>query len=210
VRGEILSIDSDGAGQVSGNDGLRYPFAAHDVRGFSVQVGQRVDFVDVDGRATDLFLLSAGTAPAEAGFHMRGERPEPAASPWGYFVRCMKKYVDGHGRASPAEYWWFMFFRFAIMIGLAAPGLLIGIAMGGSVETEFGVLELSLLLAGLFYIATILPNFVGLIRRLHDGGFSGWLVLLNIIPYLGMFVLFILSVLPSQLRRNEHGPIPLR
>jgi uncharacterized membrane protein YhaH (DUF805 family) len=47
-----------------------------------------------------------------------------------------------------------------------------------------------------------------MIRRLHDIGLSGWLILLWLIPYLGALFLFVCALIPSQAQVNKHGPIP--
>ncbi len=208
MQGEVLTVGPDGDGVVGSDDDAHYAFHTRDVRAFIVQVGDRIAF-EVDGdRAVDITLLSASPIPLGAPLHSRLERPEPATSPWGYFMRCLNKYVDGNGRASPAEYWCFVLFRVLIVGVPALVGGIISIAAdpyGGAPVNLGGVL---LVLAGLLYLVTILPNFCALIRRLHDVGLTGWLVLLNVIPYVGGFALLIMSVLPTQAARNAHGPVP--
>ena len=53
-------------------------------------------------------------------------------------------------------------------------------------------------LAGLFYIAVLIPNIAVGIRRLHDIGRSGWWLLLSLIPVLGWIALLILMVQPGR------------
>ena len=44
------------------------------------------------------------------------------------------------------------------------------------------------------------------IRRLHDGGFSGWWVAAALlVPYIGVFIVLIMSLLPSQPHPNKYG-----
>lgn len=208
MQGEVLTVGPDGDGVVRADDDARYAFHTREVRAFIVQVGDRIGFEADGDRAVDITLLSASPIPLGAPLHARLERPEPTTSPWGYFKRCMSKYVDGNGRASPAEYWWFVLFR-VLLVGVPAfIGMVVSIAADpyGGAPVNFG--GALLVLAGLIYLVTILPNFCALIRRLHDVGLTGWLVLLNIIPYVGAFALFIMSVLPSQGAKNAHGPVP--
>ncbi|MFN4091356.1 MAG: DUF805 domain-containing protein [Brevundimonas sp.] len=203
-----MTVSPDGDGVVRADDDARYAFHTRDVRAFIVQVGDRIGF-EVDGdRAVDITLLSASPIPLGAPLHARLERPEPTTSPWGYFKRCMSKYVDGNGRASPAEYWWFVLFR-VLLVGVPLlVGGIISIAVDPSGEAPVNIGGVLLVLGGLVYLVTILPNFCALIRRLHDVGLTGWLVLLNIIPYVGGFALLIMSVLPTQQAKNAHGPVP--
>ncbi len=208
MRGEVIEISGDGDALVSGDDGVRYAFSNRDVREFIVERGDRIDFVPVDGVATQIVLLSSGPARTS---HRFGDSARPDAgetSPWGYFVRCMKKYVDGYGRARRREYWYFVLFR---VIAVGVPLLLGGIA--SAIESGVGgdpspVAIGFMVLGGLAYVGTMIPNLCAMIRRFHDVGLSGWLVLLNAIPYLGSLITFIICVLPSEARPNTHGPIP--
>lgn len=208
MRGEVIDVSGDGNALVSGDDGARYAFSTRDVRGFIVQRGDRIDFVPVDGVATDVVLLSASPPRSS---HSLGDSARPDAgptSPWGYFLRCMKKYVDGHGRARRSEYWYFVLFR-VLIVGV--PILLGGIISRIWNETGEDPSPVGLgfmILGGAAYIATILPNLCAMIRRFHDVGLTGWLVLLNAIPYLGGLVTFIICLLPSEARSNTHGPVP--
>ena len=208
MRGEVLEVSGDGDALVSGDDGVRYAFATRDVRGFIVQRGDRIDFVPVDGVATEVVLLSSG--PVRSNLPL-GDSARPDAgetSPWGYFVRCMNKYVDGYGRARRREYWYFVLFR-ALIVGV--PVLIGGIISGIWAEPYGDPSPVGvgfMILGGAAYLGTILPNLCAMIRRFHDVGLSGWLVLLNAIPYLGSLITFIICVLPSEARPNTHGPVP--
>ncbi len=47
------------------------------------------------------------------------------------------------------------------------------------------------------------------IRRFHDIGQSGWLILLSLIPFISFVVLICLLVIPSDEGANEYGnPVP--
>lgn len=206
MRGEVLEIGPDGAGLISGDDGSRYSFHNREVTRFTARSGDRIDFVPLDGVATEILLLSS--APAVAPWDYAGSRKaEPdAGSPWRYFLRCMSKYADGEGRAAPREYWWFFFFRYLLIIAPALPGIIIaGVAPESDVAGTITVLLI--LIAALVYIATILPNLAGAIRRLHDIGVTGWAVMLNILPFGGLIV-FIMLIMPSNPHRNSYGPVP--
>ncbi|MBU3972567.1 MAG: DUF805 domain-containing protein [Alphaproteobacteria bacterium] len=208
VRGEVIDVSGDGDALVSGDDGVRYAFATRDVRGFIVQRGDRIDFVPVDGIATEVVLLSSGPAVSAAGTGYSARPDAGETSPWGYFVRCMKKYVDGYGRARRSEYWYFVLFRVLLVGGTVFLGAIVsGLTTdGGEDVSPAGMIFM--VLGGLTYVGTIIPNLCAMIRRFHDVGLSGWLVLLNAIPYLGSLVTFIICVLPSEARPNTHGPVP--
>lgn len=212
MRGEILEITGEGAGLVSGDDGQRYRFAARDVTGFLPHRGDRIDFVGVDGVATEIVLLSSGPVPLREAFGYRTSKDTGPTTPWGYFVRCMRKYVDGHGRATRSEYWWFILFR-TLLVG---PAYLVGMGLGmsndgGTFTSAPAFIGFFLAAAGgIIFLGTILPMLVVTFRRLHDVGQSGWLILLNLIPYVGGLVILVFTLLPSQEQSNEYGPNPLQ
>lgn len=207
MRGEILQFDSGaGDGLISGDDGQRYAFTHRQLlRPSTLHAGLGVDFLPQDGLATEIVVLERPT-PARITPVRQGSAE---LSPWGYFMKCLRLYVDGNGRARRSEYWWFIFFQALIIAAPIFVGAIIAATEPTGVEgpaTTIG--GLIILLAGVIYLGFILPGLCVLIRRLHDVGLSGWLVLLGLIPYLGGLVLFILTLLPSQKHRNEHGPVP--
>lgn len=101
---------------------------------------------------------------------------------------CFSKYADFNGRAARPEFWWFALFLFVanVIIGLIDSNLL----------------------AGLFFLATILPALAVSVRRLHDIGKSGWWVLLHLIPVIGFLVLLYFYIQPTEPGANEYGPPP--
>ena len=63
-------------------------------------------------------------------------------------------------------------------------------------------------LCGLFLLATALP-WLGLnVRRLHDLGLTGWLVLLFLVPTFGSLIMLVFALFPTQSRENQWGPVP--
>ena len=73
MRGEIISVDGlSGDGLITGQDGVRYAFAASSARAI-VRAGDQVDFVGTDGVATH--VVAASTATPSDG------TPGPVVSP---------------------------------------------------------------------------------------------------------------------------------
>lgn len=118
-----------------------------------------------------------------------------------------KKYVSFQGRSTRAEYWlWTLFsvlvyipFYFIYLIGLisystdpysASP---VGMIIGAVLTVLVGL--------GLF-----LPSLSVLVRRLHDLGYSGGFYFLSWIPFVGSIILFVFTVMPSQIGANRFGP----
>ncbi|MCD4851932.1 DUF805 domain-containing protein [Arthrobacter sp. AK01] len=116
--------------------------------------------------------------------------------------RFFKKYADFTGRASRSEYWWWTLVSvivssvFNILAGVVgAAGATVSdsgtVVLGGGAYVFYALL-------GIWGLATIVPSIALLIRRLHDGNFSGLLALLILIPGLGALAVFVLALLPSN------------
>lgn len=90
---------------------------------------------------------------------------------------CFSKYVDFNGVASRSEFWWFILF-----------GFIVGVVLGA----------VSVTVANLFALAILLPQLAVGARRLHDTGRSGWWQLLVLIPIIGIIVLIVFWVQPSN------------
>jgi uncharacterized membrane protein YhaH (DUF805 family) len=111
----------------------------------------------------------------------------------------MNKYATFDGRARRSEYWYFMLFYFLAVVALA---IVDGIAGTFNEEAGMG------LFSGLLVVALILPSLAVTVRRLHDTDRSGWWVLINFIPFIGVLVLFVFAALDSQPGANRFGPNP--
>jgi uncharacterized membrane protein YhaH (DUF805 family) len=90
---------------------------------------------------------------------------------------CLTKYVDGKGRASRSEYWYFALFTF-----------LVDVVTGGVAA-----------------ILLLLPSITVSVRRLHDIGKSGWALLWILLPVIGWIVLIVYAVRPGEPHTNSYG-----
>ena len=96
------------------------------------------------------------------------------------------------GRASLSAYWWWALGVFGIAVVLGIFSVAIG----------------SLALTVLIYLVMIAIGLSGLslaVRRLHDTDKSGWLLLLDLIPFFGPIIVLILMVLPGTPNQNRFG-----
>lgn len=107
--------------------------------------------------------------------------------------RCFKKYFDFSGRASRAEYWYFVLFNILISI----PFAILIIATGG----ENSSIER---LADIVNLALFIPNTAVATRRLHDTGRSGWWQLIAFTG-IGIFVLLYWYIKEGDNDANEYG-----
>ena len=117
-----------------------------------------------------------------------------------------KKFFTISGRASRAEYWWF------VLLGWISWGVLgIGAALAQTEVEVIGILLAAL--GGLALLLMIIPLFCVCVRRLHDTGHSGWNILWGLIPipilnFIGEIYLLILLCKKSESGENEYGLPP--
>ncbi|MFY1665357.1 DUF805 domain-containing protein [Pseudomonas sp. Pseu.R1] len=76
----------------------------------------------------------------------------------------------------------------------------------------FGIMSLSLVAGGLLgavlLVALIVVSIQMGAQRLHDAGWSAWLLLLNLVPFVGSFFPFLMMVIPGNSGPNRYGPPP--
>lgn len=116
-----------------------------------------------------------------------------------WFIKSLKQYADFKGRARRKEYW--MFILFGVIIGVVLT--LIEIMTGTfNYFVNFGPLS------ALFSLVIFIPNLAVSVRRLHDIGKSGWMILIILIPIIGAIWLFILMIRDSEPGQNKYGENP--
>jgi uncharacterized membrane protein YhaH (DUF805 family) len=119
--------------------------------------------------------------------------PFPAA-----VKRFFKKYATFSGRASRSEYWWWTLVSVVVSIIL---NIIVG---AGSTTTSTGATApgpgatFGFILIAIWGLATIIPSLALSVRRLHDGNFSGWLLLLGLVPFLGTLAVLVFMILPPN------------
>ncbi len=118
-----------------------------------------------------------------------------------------RRYADFQGRSRRSEYWMFRLFAVgalalaAVLMSVLSPGF-----SDDSDITLVGALVAGIL--GIGIIASMIPAIALSVRRLHDIDRTGWWLLIAIIPYLGSFALFILSLLDGTAGPNRFGEDP--
>ena len=105
--------------------------------------------------------------------------------------RIFQKYARFDGRASRGEYWWWVLANFLIVIVLEI--VLFGLA---SASSTLGVLVGIVLFA--YALGVLVPSIAVGVRRLHDAGYSGLLLLLGLIPFVGGIIVIVLMCMPSK------------
>lgn len=108
--------------------------------------------------------------------------------------RGYKNYLKFSGRATRAEFWWFQLFYYVVILG--------GILLGGVIHDSVMFLIL------VFAVLSIIPDLSLSVRRLHDCGNSGWLILVGLVPLVGELIMLVLYCRQRQQHRNTYGPDP--
>ena len=109
-----------------------------------------------------------------------------------YLKVVRDNYANFNGRASRQEYW--MFFLFNMIFAI--------VMMGIDIILGLGFLNI------IYSLVVMIPGIAVGIRRLHDIGKSGWMVLIVLIPCIGAFWLLYLMFQDSSPLDNEYGLSP--
>lgn len=102
-----------------------------------------------------------------------------------------RKYICFSGRAGRAEYWMWV-------ISVSILSSILGLLPG----------KLGCLLSNILLVAIALPTLGAAVRRMHDTGRSGWVILLNIIPIIGNLIFLYFAIQPGSRGANTYGEEP--
>ncbi|WP_151813863.1 DUF805 domain-containing protein [Acinetobacter ursingii] len=216
MKGKILDFSiQTNTGIISADDGKRYNFAGTEWKEHVMPArGNRVDFdVNEQGQATGVYLdMATAPTPTKATTQGNPLNLSPAAqenlnkakdvlNQWEQgesnyhqaIVTCFKKYAVFSGRARRSEFWFFQLFCLLATLIFAYAG---------------SKSELMDMLGILFFFATLLPIIAVTVRRLHDVGRSGWLVLVTIIPVVGVLLVLFWATQEGNPDHNQYGPSP--
>jgi outer membrane protein assembly factor BamB/uncharacterized membrane protein YhaH (DUF805 family) len=114
-----------------------------------------------------------------------------------WYEEVLNKYAVFDGRARRKEYWFFFLFNAIIGLVLAVIDARTGLNFNG-----VGVL------GGVYSLAVLIPGLAVTVRRLHDTGKSGWLILIALIPIIGVIILLVWMFADSEPGMNQYGPNP--
>lgn len=109
------------------------------------------------------------------------------------FARFWRKYFVFSGRASRAEYWWWLLF--SLIVGFVLSAFTHGKHPDGGPS---GLAELFNGIVYLWGLATVIPGLALFWRRLHDSNHSGWWILIGLIPLVGEIILLVFLVSGPQ------------
>src|SRR5262245_64635066 len=112
----------------------------------------------------------------------------------------LSKYATFGGRASRAEFWrWVVVFVLLTIVSRIIDGAL----FASSIKEAFYVRDADQPVTSILILAFLLPNMALAVRRLHDLGRSGWLLLLMLVPRIGPLGLLLGYAQPAEAGRNQ-------
>lgn len=104
---------------------------------------------------------------------------------------AFSKYATFKGRASRSEFWYYALYYFSLL----------ALLFFGATDST-GLVSLIGLIA---ILASVIPFFSVMVRRLHDTGKSGWWYWISVIPFGGIVVIVFLSQ-EGESKDNDYGP----
>lgn len=109
------------------------------------------------------------------------------------YKEYLRNYTNFSGTATRKEFWlvWLCNFILSMIIGLFF--MILGVIL-----RSFVLVILQFLVFGVVGLALLLPSIAITMRRLHDAGFSGWFILVSLIPVIGGLALMALCLVPSR------------
>ncbi|MBP6313821.1 MAG: DUF805 domain-containing protein [Flavobacteriales bacterium] len=117
-----------------------------------------------------------------------------------WFLKALKQYADFSTRARRKEYWMFVLFNILVTVVAMILDNVLGLTM--SPEIPYGPFY------GLVALALLVPGLAVSVRRLHDVGKSGWMLLVGLIPIIGAIWLIVLALRDGAPGVNKWGPNP--
>jgi len=95
------------------------------------------------------------------------------------------------------------YLAWSLVIMFAATGLFGVAAIMTAISSTMGLICMGLIGIGMLVVSVQIG-----VQRLHDFGWSGWLILLNLVPVLGSLFPFVMLLMPGSREVNRYGSPP--
>jgi len=128
----------------------------------------------------------------------------------GFVAAVAKSYaniLNFSGRASRAEYWWFVLYQFLAIFGLTFGMMMYAMGLEPNEAEALAAQSVGVWMI-VYTVAFWLPALSSLIRRLHDTDHSGWWYFIVMVPIVGVFILLFFLLMSSSPGRNRFGTHP--
>ena len=121
------------------------------------------------------------------------------------YKKFWKGYVDFKGRSTRSDYWLNVLAQCLVYLLFSFLLILIMI-LGGDSSTytsdpysfQMILVYIVVLGIGVYALASLVSSIAIIVRRLRDAGYHWALIFLSLIPYLGGFIIFILTLQPTK------------
>ncbi|OTA20286.1 membrane protein [Xenorhabdus beddingii] len=113
-----------------------------------------------------------------------------------WYLNVLKNYTCFRGRARRKEFWYFVLFQILAVLIISFLERLFAVA---NPEVYMGWFS------AIYLLLTFLPALAVTARRLHDINYSGWWLLLHLIPFVGNVILLALAALKGQVGNNKYS-----
>ena len=114
-------------------------------------------------------------------------------------------YATFSGRASRSEYWW-SYLGTAIISMIAQIVAFAGAA--ALLDVNKSLAGAILIVLAVVILGIIIPALAVSVRRMHDTGRSGWMLLLVFIPCIGIILVIVWFLDAGQPHVNAYGSVP--
>ena len=109
---------------------------------------------------------------------------------------CLSKYTIFSGRAKRSEYWyWRLFELFLALLAFRLDMIFFSNSETGSISL-------------FVFFFTCIPGIAVSVRRLHDINKTGFAVLVQLIPIIGIIIFIVWAVTEGDKKKNYYGPRP--
>lgn len=123
------------------------------------------------------------------------------------YLKVLKQSIDYKGRARRKEFWMFLLYNIIIIFIIMSLILILKYIMK-EFEGRNAIVQILRTFNGIFILAILIPSLALTVRRLHDIGKSGWMMLISLIPIIGGIWLLILMCTDSNEIENQYGANP--
>ena len=130
-----------------------------------------------------------------------------------WMLMPLRRYADFSGRSRRLEFWMFQLLNLIVVVVFLAlifasiPWADIGQPDAAPPEQPGPLFWVGLVLAMVWGLGTIIPSIAVQVRRFHDQDKTGWLWLLNFVPF-GGFIVLVFMCLEGTRGENSYGPDP--
>ena len=118
-----------------------------------------------------------------------------------WYIKVLKQCAEFDGRAQRKEYWMFMLINLIIAIIAMVLDYFLDLKID---DSNYGPIF------SLYSIAMIIPFLSVTVRRLHDLGKNGLMVLIGLLPLIGIIWLMVLMAKAGDIDPNEYGDNPIK